>query len=294
MKALVLGYSAWDTLIQVDEIKKLHDDMHLWANQVIESVGSTGAGKALALDVLGVDVTLITNIADDIAGRKIDDFYKNTSINVIKAPTDSSVSHTNIMHGKGKRISVVTGNSNSIGGMIPEYEKYIEECDVVFLNINDYCRSFIPYIKKHNKKTFVDIHDYNPPNPYHQEFIEAADILVGSDVYIIDKQGFLEEQIKKGKELVVLTASSDGLIALDHNKVFYDLEGYNDFEYVDSNGAGDSFCSGLMLKLFETNDYGKALNYGTICGGLACSSEHLFRLDIDRKFVDKIYKKRNE
>lgn len=294
MKALVLGYSAWDTLIQVDEITELYDDMHLWANRLIESVGSTGAGKALALDVLGVEVTLITNIADDIDGQKISEFFKKTSINVIKVPTDVTVSHTNIMHGDGKRISVVTGNSNIVGGMIPEYEKHIKECDVVFLNINDYCRSFIPYIKKHDKKTFVDIHDYNPPNPYHQEFIDAADILVGSDVYIKDKREFLKDQISKGKELVVLTSGSKGLIALDHNNMFYNMDGYNDFEYVDSNGAGDSFCSGLMLKLFETNSYGKALNYGTICGGLACSSEHLFRLDIDRKYVDKIYKKRNE
>ena len=106
------------------------------------------------------------------------------------------------------------------------------------------------------------------------------------------KRAFLKNQLSNGKELVVLTAGSKGLMAADYTGDFHGVTGYNDFDYVDSNGAGDSFCAGLMLKLHETNDYHKALEYGTICGGLACSSEHLFRLDIDREFVDEIYKKR--
>lgn len=293
MKALVLGYSAWDTLIHVDQINNIKEDMYLSANKVIQTVGSTGAGKALALDALGVEVTLITNIAEDETGKKITEFLSKTTINVINVPTDQSLSHTNIMHGKGNRISIITGHPTSVGGMKKEYEKHIEQCDVVFLNINDYCRSFIPYIKKYNKKTLVDIHDYDPPNTYHMEFINAADILVGSSVNIKDIDKFLQEQIKSGKELVVLTKSSEGLIALDHKSRLYQMDGYNDVSYVDSNGAGDSFCAGLLLKFFETSDYGKALQYGTICGGLACSSEDLFRLDIDRTFVDDIYKKRN-
>lgn len=292
MKALVIGYSAWDTLIHVDEINELKDDMFLWSNKIIETVGSTGAGKALALDVLGVDVTLITNIGDDENGKKISNFFERTNIKIVNVPVDKSESHTNIMHGDGRRISIVTGNPTSVGGMIPEYEKFIEECDVVFLNINNYCRTFIPTIKKHSKKTLVDIHDYDPPNPYHQEFIQAADILVGSGIFIKDQKAFLKEQLQKGKELVVLTAGSKGLMAADYTGDFHGVGGYNNFEYVDSNGAGDSFCAGLMLKLHETGNYHKALEYGTICGGLACSSEHLFRIDIDREYVDEIYKKR--
>jgi sugar/nucleoside kinase (ribokinase family) len=294
MRALVLGYSAWDTLIQVDEINKLYDDMFLWAKRMNTTVGSTGAGKAITLDRLGVDVTLITNLADDEAGQKIREFYNKTGIKVISVATDITVQHTNIMHGKGKRISVVTGNPTYVEGMIPEYEKHIQECDVVFLNINDYCRSFIPYIKKYSKKILVDIHDYDPPNPYHQEFIDVADILIGSDIHIKDKKAFLKKNINLGKDIVVLTSGSKGLIALDHKYETYNIEGFNDFEYKDSNGAGDSFCAGFMVKLFESKNYGKALEYGNICGGLACSSNDLFRLDIDKSYVDNIYKKRND
>ena len=46
MKALVLGGSSWDTLIHVDEINKLEDDMSLWANNVVETVGGNWRWKS--------------------------------------------------------------------------------------------------------------------------------------------------------------------------------------------------------------------------------------------------------
>ena len=216
----------------------------------------TGAGKALCLDALGSDVTFITDVANDENGAKILRYFDETTVNLIQVEVDKSTAHTNLMHSKGKRISVFT----SVPTMEPKkpqnLDEIVKEADVVFLNINQFCRDYIPLIKKYKKLTVVDIHDYNPPNPYHQDFIEAADVLVASGIYIPNHQEFLEEMIQKGKKLVVVTKGSEGLVALDSDKNYYELSGYNDFEYVDSNGAGDSFTSGLVSYCYKTKKHG--------------------------------------
>ena len=293
MKMLVIGTSSWDRIMQVPDINEVYDDMSLWAEQYHETVGSTGAGKALCLDALGADVTLLTNIADDEFGDHIKAFYAKTSINVIPLKVDKSYAHTNLMHSKGKRITVTTHMHTEEPEFYEGAEELIKESDMVFLNINNFARKYIDLIKKHKKVCFVDIHDYDPPNPYHQEFIRAADILVCSSVYIEKHEEFLEQMIADGRQLAILTSGSEGLLALDSKQGFMRISGYNDFKFVDSNGAGDSFCAGLGLALSQGRDLRYSLEFGSVCGGLACSGKELFRLDITQKDVEEIIKKRS-
>ena len=290
MKALVLGGSSVDTLIHVNEIKELKDDLGLWADNVVKTIGGSGAGKALALDAFGVDVTFLSDVGNDTNGQIILDYFHKTNIRLIPLETDKSTAHTNIMHSKGKRISITTSSYKNEPEYYNDIEKLLDETDVVFLNIYPYCKKYIPVIKKSNKPVFVDIHDYDPPNPYHQDFIEVADYLVASGVYIDNHDVFLEDMIKKGKKLVVITNGSDGLIALDFMNNQYILPGYNDFEYIDSNGAGDSFCAGLYTELFETDNIGESLKIGTICGAIACTSYDLYNKKYDINRIREIKK----
>lgn len=276
MKTLVIGGSAWDTLIHVDEINSIEDDMSLWANNVVETVGGTGAGKALCLDSLGENVTFLNDLADDEIGDKIKSFFSNTTVHLIPLKTDKSTAHTNLMHSKGKRISVFTSTPTTNPKIPSNIRQLISDTDVIFLNINGFCREYIPYVKDSGKPIVVDIHDYNPPNPYHQDFIEVADIITASGVYIPNHIAFLEKYINQGKELVVITNGSKGLIAMDKTKNVYELNGYTDFEYVDSNGAGDSFCSGFATHYIETGNVGESLKYGSLCGAMACTTYDLF------------------
>ena len=291
MNVLVIGSSAWDTIMNVGDVETFSEDMFLWANSYHNAVGSTGAGKALCLDSLGVKTTLVTSLGDDDFKEKILDYINKTNLDVVNLPVDKSIAHTNLMYNKGSRISVVT----SFPTIEPEYNKDIEklilESDIVFLNINNFAREYINVIKKHNKLCFVDIHDYDPPNPYHTQFIEAADILVCSGIYIDDKRKFLEEQIQTGKKLVVITLGSKGLIALTENNEYYELPGYDGIDFVDSNGAGDSFCAGLGFALASNKSILESLQFGTICGGLSCTSTELFPKNHSMKHVETLRQK---
>lgn len=291
MKILVLGGCSWDTLIHVGEIHSLEDDMSLWADNVVETVGGTGAGKALCLDALGHDVTLVTKIGEDELGNKIKSYFDETGIKVINLSSKKSTAHTNLMHSKGKRITVFTSNVTMETKILPNISTLVEENDLVFLNINEFCREYIPYIVNKGKKIVVDIHDYNPPNPYHDDFIEVADIITASGVYIPNHNDFMDQMIKRGKEIVVITSGSEGLVAKDHKENTFKLQGYNDFKYVDSNGAGDSFCSGFATKYYETKNVGESLKYGTICGGVACTTYDLFNKEYDDIKIKNIKKR---
>ncbi len=55
MRYLVIGTSAYDTLIHTRaSLDHISEDMMIWADNVVHTIGSTGAGKALALDALGL------------------------------------------------------------------------------------------------------------------------------------------------------------------------------------------------------------------------------------------------
>ena len=293
MKALVIGGSSWDTLIHVGELKEIPDDLMLWADNVVETVGGTGAGKALCLDALGNEVTFITDIGNDEIGSKIMNYFANKNLKFLRVETDYSTAHTNIMHSGGNRISIFT-STPTVQPKIPKnIDDLIEESDVVFLNINNFCRAYIPYLKKHDKLVVVDIHDYDPPNPYHDDFIEIADIITASGVTIKDHKTFIKQQIDNGKKAAVITKGKEGLTAIDSQYNFYELGGYNEPKYIDSNGAGDSFCSGFAMSLLENNDFLEALEFGTICGGLACTAYDLFNYEYDKEKVLEIKKRVN-
>ena len=291
MKSIVLGTSAVDTLIHVPDIHTLEDDMSLWAHSVTETIGSTGAGKAFALDVLGADVTLFTDLGQDEYRTKIIDFFDQTNVRLVVLETDKSTAHTNIMHSRGKRITVCTSTPTVSPPVPNNFAEYLVDTDVVFLNINEYCRNYIPFLQNSDIPIVVHIHDYDEVNPYHVDFIAAANILIASDIYIKDHRKFLEQQINQGKSIVIVTKGREGLVAMDQNKNFYSLPGYNDFEFVDSNGAGDSFCAGFMYEFWRTKDLLEALRFGTVCGAMACASMDLYHRDYDDKAIRKIVKR---
>jgi sugar/nucleoside kinase (ribokinase family) len=290
MKYLNIGGCSIDTLIHVHSIPKITDDLTLFADKVFTSVGGTGAGKALALAYLGVQQDFITELGPDQYGDQLRCFFKDKNLTFYPTPSDVSTAHTNIMHDNGKRISIFTSHIQKCPPIHENAHDIISSSDVVFLNINEFCRQYIPLLKECEVPIVVDIHDYEPPNPYHQDFIKIADILIASSVYIKDHNSFMEQYIDQGKQIVVITKGSEGLVAMDASKQVVQLPGYNEWEYVDSNGAGDSFCSGFVVEYMETKDLLQALKVGTVCGGIACTSEELYHKDYPLERIRNIVK----
>ena len=290
MKYVNIGGCSVDTLIHIPTLSLIKDDMSLFATNTCTSIGGTGAGKALCLDALGAESTFVTTVGNDDFKPRIISFLDELNQTVYIIPVDFNTAHTNIMHDDGKRISIFTSHLKNIPSVMSNVTDVMSDADVVFLNINEFCRAYIPFIRRTKAKVVVDIHDYDPPNPYHQDFIDAADILIASGVNIPNHREFLEKHMNEGKEVVIITLGSKGLIAMDEQKHVYQLGGYNELTYVDSNGAGDSFCVGFTMKYMESKDIVNSLKYGTICGGIACTSNELFNRNYTKDQIEHIVK----
>lgn len=288
MKSLVIGVSSYDTLIYIDYLPDNKSDYSTWSKRVSCNIGGTGAGKALALKTLGIDVTLATDLGEDYYGAKIFRFLDAKDLNLKVLKADRSTSHTNIMYNSGKRLSIFTSTPNHVE-FDPSLEFLISSSDIIFLNINDYCREYITLIKKHNKRTIVDIHDYDLGNPYHQEFIDIADILFVSGININDQEKFLKESIKN-KEIVIITNAEKGSIAIDKNNKIYHQKSYNVKDLVDTNGAGDSYSAGFVFKYLKTKSVEESLKFASICGALACESQELFNEKATEEYVESLMK----
>ena len=289
MKALVIGGVSLDTIIHIDQLNEIRDDMSIWANNIFKSIGGTGAGKALALSTLGIETCLITILGNDEPNIEIREYFANKKLKFKAFRADETTTHTNIMHSNGKRLSIFTTFPKENPYFDEEEaEKMILDSDIVFLNIDDFCRKYIPLLKLHKKTVVVDIHDYNPPNPYHQDFIDVADYLITSGINIKNQLDFLKSSIDSGKKVSIITLGDKGLIAMDDNGISYTVEAFDGFEYIDSNGAGDSFCVGFIVKLFESNDIMLALEFGNMCGAIACTSRDLYNLEYTKDKIEKL------
>jgi len=290
MNALVIGVSAYDTIIKINQMPVLKEDVSIWAEDVYQTVGGTGAGKALALNALGVNTRLVTDLAYDDAGKKIIDFFNQQALFYKILPSNQTTTHTNIMHDQGERMSIFTSMSTNVETV--NIDKDIDKADIVFLNINDYCRDYIPSIKKYQKPIIVDIHDYEPGNPYHQEFIQAADILFVSGVNLDDQESFLRNHIID-KEMVVITNGKDGSIAINSNNKIYKEKAYKGFDYVDSNGAGDTFSIAFTYAYYRHHSIDVALKFSSVAAGMACASKDIFHPDASIYNIEKIIKNHN-
>lgn len=275
MKYLVIGGVSYDTLIQLEQFQITASDQAFFSNETYSTIGGTGSGKAFCLDALGENVSWITAIGSDKNGEHIKDLLHERGITPHIIESNQSTAHTNIMYNHGNRVSIFTSLA-SVDHFDPKrYEEEIIEADVVFLNINGFCKEFIPLIQQHRKLCVVDLHDYDEKNEYHKPFLECADILFTSGVNLQNIDEYLHRTIKD-KMITIVTMGKQGYYALDHQGNQYHGSAISSIEFVDSNGAGDSFAAGFMIEYMQSKNVAKALRFANQCGAISCSSKELF------------------
>jgi len=162
----------------------------------------------------------------------------------------------NLMDDKGNRISIfVTQSSSNPVLNMPRLEENIKNCNIAVLNIINYTKALIPICKKYKKPIWTDLHDYNEGNPYHEDYIEAADYIFLSSDNILDYKSIMEKWLSKGKELIVCTHGKNGSTALTKNGQWIHTDIITDYKFKDANGAGDSFFSGFLYGYLKKKIY---------------------------------------
>lgn len=291
-KVLVLGGVSFDSIIYMDKLPEPRGQT-ISSNSYNEVVGGTGAGKSFNLAALGFNTTFHAYIGDDLYGKYIKDSFDNTNVNTIfDYDLAGTQRHTNLMDNNGSRISIYT-NDSSFEPQI-DFEKlkmHINTNNHIVLNIINYCRYLIPYIKESKKDIWCDIHDYDDKDEYHKDFIQAADYIFLSSDEMPNYKDFMEQLIDNGKKLVICTHGKNGAEVIDINKTWYSIPIIEKYKLIDSNGAGDSFMSGYMYGHSKSYSIEKCLKMATIVAGLSIESDLLYNKKLNPEFLEEEYYK---
>jgi sugar/nucleoside kinase (ribokinase family) len=276
IKSLSLGGASWNTMVYVDQFPEPRPGT-VFTKGYHETVGSSGAGKALNMQHLGADATLFALLGDDDHAARIRKFIESRGITLI-AGTDpaGTVRHVNLMNPEGDRISLfANAGSHELEVDVEPVLPAMQRADIVSVTILNYCRQFLPVLRDLGKKVAVDIHDYDGANPHHIEFIEAADFLFMSSLKLQEWRSFLETRVAAGTTLAVCTHGSAGASGLAAATGWTDIPAVQVARVVDTNGAGDAFYAGFMTSWFNNRDMEHAMQAGAETAAAAVQSPDL-------------------
>lgn len=276
LKALILGGVAWNTMVYVDAFPGPRPQT-VFARALNETVGSSGAGKAMNLRSLGADATLWALVGDDDPGRQIRREMDRRGISFVGVTDpEGTTRHVNLMDNHGERISIIgVAGSDRFPVDVASMSSAAETADLASVTITNHCRPFLPMLRDIGKPTWVDLHDYDGLNPHHDEFIESADHLLMSSIAMPDWREFLERRVATGTRVAICTHGSAGASGLTEADGWIDVPAAQVTQVVDTNGAGDAFFSGFVVATHEGSGFAAAMNAGAEAAAAAVQSPDL-------------------
>lgn len=287
-KVLVAGGVSLDSLVGLETLPEPRAQT-VFARSFRQAVGSTGAGKALALSKLGLDVTFHAFIGEDAAGEEIRRVFSGTNVRtVFEIDPKGTERHINLMDGSGNRISIFVHTSTFEPSLdLSRLEPLVAGSDLVVLNIINYCRRLIPLVKKHGRPLWTDIHDWDGENPYHRDFVNAADAVFMSSDSLPDYQLSLLDLVGQGKDVAVATHGARGSTLLDRTGHFTFTPAVTLGELRDINGAGDNFFAGFLWAYLEGRPMAECAEIASVAGGLCVTSQELVSEELSPETLER-------
>ncbi len=291
-QVLIVGGVSFNTMIYVEAFPRPVPQT-LFPKAFHETIGSTGAGKALNLSKLGMEVTFEGLIGDDDRGAKIRAYLDQPRLRFIPdVDPKGTQQHVNLMNDEGQRISIIIASGSPRPAIdTARIEDALVRADYVALNIENYCRYLIPLIVQHNKAIWCDIHDYDGRNPHHGDFIQAADYIFMSSDAMPDFRPFMADLIARGKRLVVCTHGRHGATALTEDGRWFEVPVVDTYVRQDSNGAGDAFFAGFVYGHARGYPVERCLEMATIVSGLCITSSELAHPELSAARVEAEYRR---
>ena len=283
MTVFVAGGCSWDAIVYLDSFPADHGTY--FPHDFQETLGSSGAGKSLNLGRLGVDTQFHAMLGADRYGERIRERLAGEPIDfAADIDPNGTERHVNLMNDAGQRASIFAVPPTQDPDI--DYDALRAKAaaaDALVVSPVNYTRYLLPAAVDAGTPVWADLHSYDGEDPYHDDFVEAADYLFLSDEGIEDERAFMREQIDAGKTLVVCTHGAAGATALTADGQWHETPA-REFEVVDTNGAGDAFFAGYLYGHRQDLSVETCLRLGTLTGGLAVASQDLAHphLSVDR------------
>lgn len=242
----MIGSASWNQIVSVDELPAARPHT-VTAREAWHTLGGTSAGKALHLAQQGVDVMVVAMVGDDDEAELIRNGLRGAHLQpVLVAVPGASESHLNLVTAAGERLSVYLhgGPEPSLGR---ERERVIDAARaarIVVADLMPLARGLLPELLAMGARIWTDVHDYDGANPYHDDFIEAADVVLMNDDGAADAMAVMTAIRARGARTVVCTRGALGAIGIGSDGGVERVEAFP-ARVIDTNGAGDAFMAGM-------------------------------------------------
>lgn len=241
-----------------------------------ETVGSSGAGKAMNLARLGIDVVLHCLLGEDEAGQRVRSGLEacGVIVDAIVDPTGTA-RHVNLMDGDGARLSLMLHTGDSGARYEPTHvEELVASADHVLVAIVDPARHVIPIAHRLGRPVWTDLHATDGERPYERDFL-AADAVFFSGERLADPRPFMERLVASGRSFTVCTRAAAGALALTADERWLEVPAEPVDRVVDTNGAGDAFLAGVLAGTLRGLPIERSLAIGARVAALAVGSTEL-------------------
>jgi sugar/nucleoside kinase (ribokinase family) len=280
-RVVVFGAASWNTMIRVE---RFPDPVpgSIFPPGWHETVGSSGAGKAMNLARLGVHVTLHCLLGDDEPGRRIRAALEDAGVIVdaIADPTGSA-RHVNLMDPHGRRMSFLLHTGDRAVRYDPAHvEALVGAADHVLVAIVDQARVVLPIARRLGRPSWTDLHATTGDRAWDRDF-EQADRVFFSGEQLPDPRPLMTRLHDAGRDLVVCTRGADGAVALTRDGRWLDIPAEPVDALVDTNGAGDAFLAGTVFGELRGWPIERSLEAGARVASAAIQSPDLAPLSAD-------------
>jgi sugar/nucleoside kinase (ribokinase family) len=245
-RVVAFGAASWNTMIRVEAFPP-PEPASIFPPGWHETIGSSGAGKAMNLARLGVDVTLHALVGDDEPGERIRSGLAAAGVRLDAVPDPTgSARHVNLMDSAGRRMSFLLHTGDGVARFDgPDVEALVAAADEVLVAITDASRPVLAIARRLGKRTWTDLHATDAERDWERDFW-AADRVFFSGERLADPRPFMERLVRDGRELVVCTRSERGALALSRDGHWHEVPAERVERIVDTNGAGDAFLAGVV------------------------------------------------
>ena len=274
-RVVAFGAASWNTMIRVETFPD-PEPGGVFPPAWHETIGSSGAGKAMNLGRLGVDVTLRCLLGADDHGARIRSGLEAAGV-VVSAVPDSTGSgrHVNLMDAAGRRISFLL----HVGDVAARFDGAEEEAliaaaDEVLVAITDAARPTLAIARRLGKRTWTDLHASDGERAWEHDFW-TADRVFFSGERLADPRPFMARLHDAGRELVVCTLAERGALALTADGRWLEIPAEPVGRIADTNGAGDAFLAGTVYGELRGLPIERSLRIGARVAALAVQSPEL-------------------
>lgn len=274
-KVVVIGLSGESVFLKVDHFNNPGETINA-IDRFVEP-GGKGYNQAVMLGKLGADVSFITVLGNDSYARECVRVLKEHHVNPCIITKNDLTDYAVITTDKFGENHVIVSNKLSKETSfddILQYKEVIDEADIVLLQLEypyQVNKQIIEYCYQRGIKVVLNP---APARLLDKELLGKVSVLIPNEFEVLNILEDEKDILKVLKQLsycgvatTIVTCGSKNVLSYFNNE----LKEYpvRKVSAVDTTGAGDTFCAGVVYGLANNMNLTEAINFGICASGLS-------------------------